>query len=162
MLISEVYEVTIEGYYGIILPEELVEPFLERGQKRVKVVASFKEKEVTLHAAIQKIKGMYRMMFGKQHQKKLGVFPSDYFQIQFFEDTTKYGVEMPEEFQAVLESDPEAKEGFKQLTDGRKRAIIYHIKRYKASQTKIDKAIAISEKIKMGITDTLALIKSSR
>lgn len=61
---------------------------------------------------------------------------------------------MLEELEAVLKSDPEPKTGFKQLTEGRKRAVINYIKRYKVTQTKIDKAIAITEKIKMGITDT--------
>lgn len=162
MLISKKYDVSVNGYYGIILPEALAEQFLEKGHKRVKAIARFNTNEVSFHAAIQRIKGEYRMMFGKGHQKVLGLFPSDYFELQLYEDTTKYGVEMPEELIAVLESDPKALAGFIKLTDGKKRAVIYHIKRYKISQTKIDKAIAICKKIKMGITDTRDLLKVSR
>ncbi|MGJ8666341.1 MAG: YdeI/OmpD-associated family protein [Patiriisocius sp.] len=159
MLKSKKYEVTKDGKYYLTLPEELAEQFLNAGHKRAKVVVSFNGEEIYFHAAIRKIKGLYRMMFSKQHQKQLGMYPSDYFTIQFFEDTTKYGVEMPEELDAVLESDPEFMDIFKSLTDGKKRNLIYTIKRYKNSQTKIDKAILISENLKRGIKDQRQWLK---
>ncbi|GEQ85919.1 hypothetical protein ULMS_14270 [Patiriisocius marinistellae] len=159
MLKSKKYEVSKEGPYFVILPEALAEQFLNAGHKRARVVASFNKKEISFHAAIRKIKGVYRMMFSKQHQKELGMCPSDYFTIQFFENTTKYGVEMPEELEAVLESDLEFMEAFQTLTDGKKRNLIYTIKRYKSSQTKIDKAITISENLKRGIVDQRLWIK---
>jgi len=71
--------------------------------------------------------------------------------LQFFEDTTKYGVEMPEELNAVLLSDYEAFEIFESLTAGKKRGIIYAIARYKNSQTKIDKALLMCENLKKGV-----------
>lgn len=45
------------------------------------------------------------MMFGKRYQKELGVFPNYYFKLQFFKGTSKYGLDMPEELEAVLLSD---------------------------------------------------------
>lgn len=75
-------------------------------------MAKFKDEEVTLHAAIQITKGLYRKRFRKQHQKKkLGIFSGDSFQIKIFENTTKYEVEILEELEAVLKSDPEPKTG---------------------------------------------------
>lgn len=44
-------------------------------------------------------------------KKKLGIFSGDSFQIKIFENTTKYEVEMLEELEAVLKSDPEPKTG---------------------------------------------------
>jgi hypothetical protein len=100
--------------------------------------------------------------FGKRYQKQLGVSFNDYFELQLFEDTSKYGVEMPEEFQAVLDSDPEAFGAFEQLTDGKKRSLIYYILSFKNSQTRIDKALIISENIKIGVSDQQEIIKDHR
>ena len=100
------------------------------------------------------------MMFGKRYQKVLGIFPNDYFQLQFFEDDSKYGVEMPEELDAVLQSDPEAFQIFDSFTDGKKRGIIYGVLSYKNSQTRIDKSILICENLKRGIRHNPDLLKS--
>lgn len=158
---SKVFEIAVTGsYYSLLLPEEIVKPFLERDLKRVKAKASFKGKELTFHGAIQKRNGKYYMMFGKRYQKELGVFPNDYFQLQFFEDTSKYGVEMPEELDAVLKSDYEANEIFESFTPGKKRGIIYMILGYKNSQTRIDKSILVCENLKRGIRNNPELLKS--
>ena len=158
---SPVFDITITGkFYSLQLPEAIVSPFLEKGQRRVKAVASFEGKEVHFHAAIQRRKGAYYMIFGKRHQKELGIFPNDYFQLQLFEDTTKYGVEIPEELQAVFDMEPEAMAIFDQLQDGTSRSLIYTIARYKASQTRIDKALLLCENLKRGIRDRKMLLKS--
>ena len=100
------------------------------------------------------------MMFGKRYQKELGVFPNDYFQLQFFEDDSKYGAELPEELEVVLMSDYEAFEIFESFTPGKQRGIIYGILSYKASQTRIDKSILICENLKKGIRYNPDLLKS--
>lgn len=151
---SEVFEIAITGkYYSLLLPEEIVVPFVEKDLKRVKVKAMFKGKELFFHGAIQKRKGNYYMMFGKRYQKELGIFPNDYFQMQFFEDTSKYGVEMPEELDAVLLSDYDAYEIFETLPIGMKRGLIYTIIRYKNIQTRIDKSLILCENLKRGVRD---------
>lgn len=158
---SEVFEITITGkYYSLQLPEHIVQPFLKRNLKRVKVKAVFNGKELWFYAAIQKRNGAFYMMFGKNYQKELGVFPNDYFQLQFFEDTSKYGVEMPEEMEAVLQTDYDALMIFESLTAGKKRGLIYAIGRCKNSQTRIDKLILLFENLKRGIRDNLILLKT--
>lgn len=99
------------------------------------------------------------MIFGKRYQKKLGIFPNDYFRLQFFEDDSKFGVEMPEEMNAVLSGDLEAQKKFESFPAGKKRGLIYGIARYKNSQTRIDKSLLICEKVKRGIRDTKELMK---
>jgi hypothetical protein len=161
ILKSKPFEITITGkHFSLILPETIIQPFLEKGLKRVKVNASFEDKTLSFHGAIQKRNGIYCMMFSKQKQKELGIFPNDYFQLQFFEDDSKYGVEMPEELDAVLKSDNEAFEIFDAFTDGKKRGIIYKILSIKNSQTRIKKSILTCENLKRGIRDNLDLFKS--
>lgn len=158
---SPVFEISITGsFYSLLLPEDIIRPFLEKNLRRVKAKASFKGKEFWFHGAIQKRNGKHYMMFGKRYQKELGVFPNDYFELQFFEDTSKYGVELPEEFEAVMLSDYEAYQIFESLTDGRKRGLIYAIARYKNQQTRIDKTLLLCENLKRGISDPREMLKS--
>lgn len=161
MLKSKPFEITITGkHYSLILSEDIIKSFLEKGLKRVKVIASYEDKELSFHGAIQKRNGSYCMMFSKQKQKELGIFPNDYFQMQFFEDDSKYGVDMPEELDAVLLSDYEAFQIFESFTAGKQRGIIYKIIGIKNSQTRIDKSILVCENLKRGIRDNLELMKT--
>ncbi|MBT8269948.1 MAG: YdeI/OmpD-associated family protein [Bacteroidia bacterium] len=157
---SPIFEVTIVDQHSLILPDEIVRPFKEAGHQRVLAKACFNGKEVDFHAALQNDKnGLNRMTFGKTLQKKLGVFINDYFELQLFEDRSKYGVEMPEELNAVFQSDQEAFDRFEMLTPGRQRSIIYSIKRYKNSQTRIDKSLMVGENLKKGISDLKLILK---
>lgn len=158
---SKPIEIAITGsHYSLLLPVEIIQPFLDHNIKRVKANASFEGKELIFHAALHKRNGNYYMMFGKRYQKELGIFPNDYFQIQFFEDDSKYGVEMPEELEAVLSSDHEAFQIFESFTSGKQRGIIYSILSYNVSQTRIDKSILVCENLKRGIRHNPDLLKS--
>ena len=157
---SKPFEISINGsHYSLLLPEEIIKPFFEKSLKRVKVIATFEDKELLFHGAIQKRHDEHYMLFGKRYQKELGIFPNDYFQLQFFEDDSKYGAEMPEELDAVLRSDDEVFQIFDSFTAGKKRGIIYMIARYKNSQTRIDKSILVCENIKKGIRHNPHLLK---
>ncbi|QCX00425.1 hypothetical protein FGM00_09985 [Aggregatimonas sangjinii] len=157
---SPIFEISITGsYYSLLLPLEIIQPFLEKNIKRVKAKAMFEGKELFFHAALQKRNGNYYMMFGKRYQKQLGIFPNDYFQLQFFEDDSKYGVEVPEELEAVFGSDHSALKIFEALTDGAKRGLIYAISRYATSQTRIDKSLVLCENLKRGVTDRRQMLK---
>lgn len=157
---SPVFEVSLKGSHSLIIPEIHAMPFAERGLGRVKVQANFEGKTLNFHAALQKYYGQFVMTFGKRYQKELGVFPNDYFELQLFEDTSRYGVEMPEELEVVLQGDPEALKIFESLTEGKIRSLIYIIARYKNSQTRIDKSIILSENLKRGIRDPRELFRS--
>ena len=157
---SPVFEVSLRGSHSLIIPDAHALPFVEKGLSRVRVVANFEGSTLNFHAALQKYQGQFVMTFGKRYQKELGVFPNDYFELQLFEDDSKYGVEMPEELQAVLEADPEAFEIFESFTEGKIRSLIYTIARYKNSQTRIDKAIILTENLKHGVRDPRDLFKA--
>lgn len=157
---SESFEVTLKGSHTLLIPEKIASLFIQRGHNRVKVEACFEEKSISFHGAIQKRKENYFLSFGKRYQKELGIFPNDYFQLQFFEDTSKYGVDMPEELEAVLLCDHDANKIFESFTAGKKRGIIYGILGYKNSQTRIDKSLLVCENLKRGIRHNPDLLKS--
>jgi hypothetical protein len=160
MLKSEPFEITLATKHSIILPEAIAQLFQANNHKRVKVMASFNGKQVSYHGAlIPKKNGIVTMYFSNEKQKLLGIFMNDYFNMQLFEDESKYGVEMPEELDAVLLSDHEAYTIFETLTPGRQRSIIYTIKRYKSTQTRVDKALILTENLKRGVTDPKLWLK---
>ena len=159
---SKKFSVGLLSQYHLSIPENVFLSFEQAKQYRVKVKAFYKGKSISFYAAIKKDKktNEYRMMFGKRLQKDLGVFQNDYFEIQLFEDNSKYGVDMPEELDAVFLSDYEAYKIFETLTPGKKRSIIYAVSRFKNSQTKIDKSLILCENLKRGHLDPYTILKS--
>jgi len=160
MIQSPIFEVAVDGMHSVQIPEHIALDFIDKGHKRVRVVATFGGKNLAFHAALNRWKnGTYSIMFSKNKQKELGIFPNDYFELQFFEDTSKYGVEVPEEFEAVVLSDYEAYQIFESFTKGKQRGIIYMIDRFKNSQKRIDKTLLLCENLKRGIRDNKDLLK---
>ena len=146
--------------HSLIIPKDVAEAFLQPDRNRVQITATFLDRQVHFHAALQKgDQGDYRITFGKQLQKQLGVFKNDFFTIELKPDQSKYGVEIPEELEAVLLTDLEAYDRFESLTPGRQRSIIYSIRRYKSPQTRVDKSLIVCENLKRGITDLKLLFK---
>jgi hypothetical protein len=160
---SEKFEIGLLDQYHLSIPQEILEPFTKAKQSRVKVKAWHKDKSIEIYAAfkINKNTGDYNMMFGKRNQTELGVFQNDYFKMQLFKDTSKYGVDMPEELDAVFLSDYDAFQIFESLTAGKKRSIIYTIIRIKKSQSRIDKAIIMCDKLKRGIINPMELFNAN-
>ncbi|MCU0382340.1 MAG: YdeI/OmpD-associated family protein, partial [Chitinophagaceae bacterium] len=76
------------------------------------------------------------------------------------EDDTALQFDIPEEFSAVMETDPVAREVFDGLTDGRKRGLIQLVHMVKSPDKKIERALKIAEKIKYGITSPQQIMKS--
>tara|TARA_R110002020_G_scaffold133131_3_gene297117 strand:+ start:699 stop:1184 length:486 start_codon:yes stop_codon:yes gene_type:complete len=156
---SEPFQVQILGKHSILLPQKHISSFLDQGHSRVKVKAKNGAKEIVIYAAILKRKDAHYIMFGKRNQEKISLSKDNLFTIQLFEDTSKYGVEVPEEMEAVLLTDYEAYQIFESLTAGFKRSLIYAISRYKNSQTRIDKSLILCENLKRGIQDRGSMFK---
>lgn len=158
-MMSPIFEVAVEGMHSIVIPDMHAQPFIDNGHSRVKVQATFDNHSIAFHAALKKYRGRYIMMFSKNKQQELGLLPNDYFALQLFEDTSKYGVEVPEELEAVLLSDYDAYQIFESLTKGKQRGLIYAITRIKKSQTRIDKSLILCENLKRGVRDSRELLK---
>ena len=156
------FKITLASPSSILIDAKYVEAFIIKGKKRVKVNASNNGKSIDFHAAITKhTSGHYKMYFSKAKQNELEITSATTFEIQLSEDTSKYGVEPCEEFEAVMLSDYEAYTIFEGLTPGKKRSIIYAISRYKSSQIRIDKTILFTNNLKRGIFDQKLWLKQN-
>lgn len=159
---SKTFNISLATASTIVIAKEYIEVFIKANHKRVKVKASFKEKSIDYHAALLRSKnGFYNMYFSKAKQKELGLEIGDTFTIQLYQDTSKYGVEPCEEFEAVMQTDYEAYSIFEKLTSGKKRSIIYAIGRYKSSQTRIDKTLLFAKNLNKGIFDAKLWLKEN-
>lgn len=159
---TNIFDVGLLHQYHIFIPENIFKPFAEAKLNRVRVKTSFHSKTIEFYAAVKRDNETtdFKIMFGKRLQKELGVFQNDYFEMQLFEDNSKYGVDVPEELEAVFKSDVEAFEVFETLTAGKKRSIIYAISRYKNIQTRIDKALIMCQNLKRGHLNPYTILKN--
>jgi hypothetical protein len=64
-------------------------------------------------------------------------------------DESVYGRPMPEELRELLEIDPEGKRLFHQLNPGGQRGILYYIQQSPKTQTRIDRAIKMIDRLKI-------------
>ncbi|MBC5775912.1 DUF1905 domain-containing protein [Pontibacter sp. KCTC 32443] len=80
--------------------------------------------------------------------KQLGLQSGDKVEITLQEDTTEYGMEVPEELKELLNQDTEGKRRFELLPPGKQRYIIYYVGGVKSSQLRIDRALLLINNLK--------------
>jgi hypothetical protein len=143
--------------YCITLPLSVAEPLMVSGNKRVVCTVN---DSLVLHSAIMKTKeGEYYITISSKVCKQLGLSAGHKVKIDLEVDTAEYQFSMPEELQEVLDSDPEAATAFEALTDGKKRSIMYLVTLVKSADKRIERALLIAHKIKMGISSPQLLLK---
>jgi hypothetical protein len=144
------------GMHYIIVEENTVKHFLEKGAKR----AICTIENVDFHCAFMpKKEGSFFINIGLKICKQLNLKMGDEVSPTFREDTTEYQFEMPEELTEVLYQDPDAFAVFEGLTDGNKRGLIYLVTMVKSSEKRIERALKIVEKLKRGITKPQLMMK---
>ena len=87
-------------------------------------------------------------MLSKDKIKKINLDKNNEFLVEIIPDTSEFGAEMTEEFQEVLESDPDGKMLFDKLTPGPKRSIIFLISKTKSTTLRIEKSFVFLEHLK--------------
>jgi hypothetical protein len=89
--------------------------------------------------------GAFVISINKKNRDKLKLKPGMPIQVALRKDDSEYGLPMPEEFEAILESDPEAKAHFDALTPGKKRSLLYIANNAKSSDRRIERGLVIAE-----------------
>jgi hypothetical protein len=144
------------GMHYLEVEDEIVQSFLGKNSKRaLATIGTF-----SFHCAFMRMKeGAYYIIIGSKTCKALKIKANDEVQVVFSEDTSDYQFEMPEEFQEVLYQEPEAMSVFEDLTDGNKRSLIYVVSSVKSSEKRIERALKIVEKLKIGVTSPRLMLK---
>lgn len=138
------------GMHYIMLDAKTIAKITKNGNKRAICVLNGLE---TIHCAIMpKKEGGYFINIGSTICKKLKIKVGSKVIATFSVDQSAYQFDMPETFAEVLASDSEASQIFHSLSEGNQRGLIYLVAKLKSSDKQIEKALAIAEKIKLGIT----------
>ncbi len=106
--------------------------------------------DIKIHCAFMPDgEGGYFINLNKEIRKKLSLWQGDEISVKIEKDTSKYGMEMPEEFGELLKQEPVTDKHFHALTPGKQRNLIFMVAKPKQSATRLKKALAISEYLKM-------------
>ena len=92
--------------------------------------------------------GRYFINLNQSRCKELKIKVGDELDIQLSPDDSPYGLPMPEEFKAVLDSDPEGDVLFHALTPGKQRNLLYIAGQPKSSDIRIRKSLIMIEHLK--------------
>lgn len=145
------------GMHYILLDKKTVLALTKNNNKRAICTLNG---VVEFHGAIMpKKEGGYFINVGLAICKKLKIKVGAELTASFVADATDYQFEMPEEFKEVLDTDEEANKIFHALTAGNQRGLIYLVAQPKSSQKKIERALKIVERIKIGITSPRMILK---
>ena len=130
----------------ILLPHHESEAFIKEHGKRI-ILRGPDAKPV--HRALQLRKDGYALvMVNQQILKSWGYQPGEMVEVSIEKDESEFGMAFPEEFQVVLEQDPEANEAFRARKPGKQRGILHHIDSGKTEETRIKRALEMAERLK--------------
>ena len=133
--------------YHVQVPVTISAYFKKENQKRVLVTLNDVE---TFHAAILSDGDHYYFIYmNAQRRKKLNLKVGSIVKVKIEKDNSDYGMEMPEELSEIFVMDTEADKYFHALTPGKQRSLIYIVDKVKSPQKRIEKAIVITEHLKM-------------
>jgi Bacteriocin-protection, YdeI or OmpD-Associated/Domain of unknown function (DUF1905) len=145
------------GMHYVMVNDEMLTPFLSKNIKRV--VCKIND-SLDFHCAFMpKKEGGFYINIGSKICNALNLKLGDDVTLSFSEDTSEYQFDMPEELTEVFYQDPDAFAIFDRLTDGNKRSLIYLVNAVKSSEKRIERALRIVEKLKMGITKPQLIMK---
>lgn len=143
--------------YCIALADKTVKQLTTGGNKRVVCTIN---KEVKLHAAIMRTKeGMHYIMVASKYVKQLKIKAGSMVDAEIAKDTSELQFHVPEEFTEVFATDPEAEKIFASLTNGNKRGLIALVNMVKSSDKKIERALRIADKLKLGVVSPQKMMK---
>lgn len=133
-------------HYALFIPKNKVEPLLT-GDKRI--ICEFENGLKTFSALLSDGKGDFFININKEVRKKLGATPGFRLNIKLSKDESKYGMPMPEELGELLDQDLDFHRVFHKLTPGKQRNLIYIVSKPKGADTRLRKALAICDYLKM-------------
>ena len=134
--------------YGphIVIPEDVFEKMLVvTKNKRIKCTLN---NEITVSRAMSPKGDIHYILLNKDIVKKLKIDFGDTVSVELQPDVSKYGIDITEEMEEVLFSDPDGNDLFEKLTPGVQRSLIYFINKIKSSQLRIERSFIILEHLK--------------
>jgi hypothetical protein len=126
---------------GIVVPDDVVAAMGAGKKPPVKLVVN----GYAYRSTVATVSGAYMVGFSADHRAASGLKGGDPIEVQIEPDTEPRTVELPADFQAALDADPQAKASFDKLSNSLKG---YHVsqvtgtKNPETRQRRIEKSIA--------------------
>jgi hypothetical protein len=137
---------TQNGMHYIDVPDEAAGQFVSKTPGRMMCLLNG---TVEFHCALRpKGNGSFYISVGTPIRQQLKVRSGDKIQAAIWKDESKYGRKMPEELLELLAIDEEGNRRFHELTPSHQRGIVYYIDGAKNSQTRVDRAIMMIDRLK--------------
>lgn len=133
--------------YHILVPDKVYKKLSKNGNKRV--VCQLDDHKKFHGGFMPEGNGNFFIMLSKDKMKKFKLTLGQDVKVSLEVDTSKYGMEMPKEFEEVLNSDFEGEQYYEALTPGKKRSLIYLVSNVKSVDIKIIKALTILDHLKI-------------
>ena len=130
----------------IIIPDDVfLEMIKHTTDKRIICTIN---NSLTFHCGMIPKKPFHYIMLSKEKIKVLKLDINDEISVEIVPDTSEFGMELSDELQEVLFSDPEGNLMFEKLTSGKKRSILYMMSKTKNPEIRIQKAFVLMEHLK--------------
>lgn len=132
-------------YFYIMIPDAVSTKLIKKSRR---VIATINNSITFPCALMHDGNGQYFININKEYRKKLNVVKGSKLMVSLVEDTSEYGMPVPEEMQELLIQDEEGKAVFEKLTPGKKRTLLHLVGKVKSSDIRIDKSIKIINYLK--------------
>ncbi|CAN5362888.1 hypothetical protein BH20ACI2_BH20ACI2_08170 [soil metagenome] len=134
------------GWHYIPVPATIGEKFEKKDGSR-RIVCAINGSEA-FQCALIPWQDIFTIIVNKSKRDKLKIAAGDEISVEIEQDESKYGLPMPEEFQEVLNQDPEGNNLFHSLTAGKQRSILYFVGKVKDIDKRIHTALIFVEHLK--------------
>ena len=143
----------VEAYAGVyhnvfLVKKADVSELLQREKNAARIIFSINGKGKISRALMPSGTGDYFILINKEISKQYELEPEQEVTLAISPDDSEYGMPLPEELAELWAVDEEAYRLFHLLTPGKQRSLIYQISKPKGAETRIKKAVQISEYLK--------------
>lgn len=145
------------GMHYILIPDDIANRICKNGNTRA--ICKLNETETFHCALLPKKEGGFFVNVGSKICKQLKIGVGSEVEASFEIDESENQFAVPEEWTAVLATDEDAKQIFERLSPGNKRGLLYLVDQVKSTEKRVERALKIAEKLKMGITSQRIILK---
>jgi hypothetical protein len=131
--------------FHFIVPDPIALSLIQEDNKRVICCLAG---HTSFQAALMKSKSYWFILLNKKLKDKLNLNVGQKLEVILEKDNSKYGHEMPEELQVLLDQDEEGNKHFQDLTLGKQRSLIYIVNQVKNSNSRINRSLGIITHLK--------------
>ena len=118
------------------VPDQVAQNLIEQREDK-RVICTINDQHTYHCALLPDGDGGFYIMVNKQIRKKVGIDYGDKLHIFLKADPSKYGMPLPEEFEEVMNTDPEGMKYFESLSPGKQRSLIHIVGKIKRSDLRI-------------------------